>query len=226
MDQRVAGTPPAVRIVRPVSLVDAIAEDMRRSIYVGALGAGAQLTEAEIASTYAVARPTAKAAIEKLVSEALLLRGPHKTAEVATLGADDLDDLYFTRWCLESNVVRMLAEQRLVPQAAIEADQRTAAIGEPATYEVIEPIVGFHSSLVAAVNSPRVSRLFSSLAGEMRLCMIQMGSGSLIRSSQVLEEHAAILDRIKAGDVEGALATLQHHLHAGEARFMPTLKTD
>jgi DNA-binding GntR family transcriptional regulator len=226
MDERVARAPTPVRVVKPVSLVDAIADDMRRTIYAGALAGGAQLTEAEIANTYAVARPTAKAAIEKLVSEALLLRGPHKTAQVATLNADDLDDLYFSRWCLESNIVRMLAEQRLVPQAAIEADRQTAAVGEPATYEVIEPIVGFHSSLVAAVNSPRMSRLFSSLAGEMRLCMIHMGSESLRQSPQVLEEHAAILDRIQAGDVEGALATLRQHLYAGEARLMPMLKAN
>jgi DNA-binding GntR family transcriptional regulator len=223
MDERVMPSTP-VRVIRPVSLVDAIADDMRRSIFAGALAGGAQLTEAEIASTYAVARPTAKAAIEKLVSEALMLRGAHKTAKVARLDAEDLDDLYFSRWCFESIVVRTLAEQRLVPDAAIEADRQTAAVGEPATYEAIEPIVGFHSSLVAALDSPRMSRLFSSLAGEMRLCMIQMGSGSLLRSSQVLEEHAAILDRIQAGDVDGALAKLQQHLHAGEARFMPTLK--
>ena len=68
--------------VQPLSIVDAIADDIRGNLFNGALPGSTQLTEAEVATTYDVARPTAKAAIEKLVAEGLLLRGTHKTARV------------------------------------------------------------------------------------------------------------------------------------------------
>ena len=72
--------------IAAVSIVDAVASDLRSRIFAGELGSGDALTESEVASAYDVARPTAKAAIEKLVAEGLLDRGTHKTARVVELG--------------------------------------------------------------------------------------------------------------------------------------------
>ena len=61
------------------SLVDALYGDIRERILTGELDAGTPLTEKHLSSTYDVARPTAKAAIERLVHEGLLRRGANKT---------------------------------------------------------------------------------------------------------------------------------------------------
>lgn len=218
-----------VRRIKPVSIVDAVAEDIRASIFGGSLGGGVLLTEAEIATRYEVARPTAKAAIEKLVAEGLLMRGSHRTARVPTLGPDDVADLYFTRRCIEMEVVRQLAELGRVPAAALQADSEAlAALQEDrealaaglAPLASIEPIIRFHSSLVDALGSPRFSRLFASLIGEMRLCMVQMGSQSLLRVESVVAEHQRIVDRISVGDTEGAVVALMDHLAYGQARLL------
>jgi DNA-binding GntR family transcriptional regulator len=218
-----------VNRVKPVSIVDAVAEDIRMSIFGGSLGGGALLTEAEIATRYEVARPTAKAAIEKLVAEGLLQRGSHRTARVPTLGEEDVADLYFSRRCIEIQVVRQLAESSFVPPAALKADSEALAAlhNDHEALEAgvtplasIEPIIRFHSSLVDALGSPRFSRLFSSLIGEMRLCMVQMGSQSLLRVESVVSEHRAITDRIADGDVEGAAEALTAHLTHGQARLL------
>ena len=55
------GAPVAGRIAA-VSIVDAVASDLRSRIFAGELGSGDALTESEVASAYDVARPTAKAA--------------------------------------------------------------------------------------------------------------------------------------------------------------------
>lgn len=218
-----------VRRIKPVSIVDAVAEDVRASIFGGSLGGGALLTEAEIATRYEVARPTAKAAIEKLVAEGLLQRGSHKSARVPTLGPEDVADLYFTRRFIEMEVVRQLAASGHVPPGALQADNealaalqadREALAAGRAPLASIEPIIRFHSSLVDALDSPRFSRLFASLIGEMRLCMVQMGSQSLLRVEAVVAEHQKIAERISAGDEEGAVLALADHLSFGQARLL------
>ncbi|WP_307465751.1 hypothetical protein [Pseudarthrobacter oxydans] len=81
-----------------------------------------------------MARPTAKAAIEKLVAEGLLVRGVHNTARVADLGPESVRDIYLARAYLESEVLRRLAAGRTVPAAAVQANQDIAALktGAPA----------------------------------------------------------------------------------------------
>jgi DNA-binding FadR family transcriptional regulator len=54
----------------------------------------------------------------------------------------------------------------------------------------------------------------------MRLCMVQMGSQSLLRVESVVAEHQRIVDRISAGDTEGAVVALMDHLSFGQARLL------
>jgi hypothetical protein len=44
-----------------------------------------------------MARPTAKAALERLVYEGILRRATNKTARVPLMDADDIRDLYYSR---------------------------------------------------------------------------------------------------------------------------------
>ena len=203
--------------VTALSIIDAIVEDLRRRVYAGDLAQGAALTEAEVAASYDVARPTAKAAIERLVSDALLERGAHKTARVKTLGADSVRDIYFARAILESEVVRRLARTATVPQAALKANADISArISQPAT-AIIDPDMDFHTALVDAMGNERTSAMYRSLLGEVRLCMTRVQSLELLDSAQIAREHAAILQRIEVGDAEGAATVLDGHLaHARE----------
>ena len=61
--------------LRVVSVVDAIADNLRDGILAGELMPGTALTESDVAGRYDVARPTAKAALEKVkeASEAGLI---------------------------------------------------------------------------------------------------------------------------------------------------------
>jgi DNA-binding GntR family transcriptional regulator len=208
--------------VQPLSIVDAIAQDIRGSLFNGALPSATQLTEAEVAATYDVARPTAKAALEKLVAEGLLLRGTHKTARVPALGPDEVRDLYFSRLCIESEVVRRLAIGRIVPEALARANDDVVAV--TSAMEVAEPVIRFHAELVGALGSPRLTRLFGTLMGEMRLCMAQMNYRRLLRPEIIAEEHRLIIEKIAAGDPVEAVAAITAHLRQAENRLVPSLE--
>jgi DNA-binding GntR family transcriptional regulator len=210
--------------VQALSIVDAIASDIRGNLFSGELRSDTQLTEAEVAATYGVARPTAKAAIEKLVAEGLLLRGTHKTARVPAMGLDEVRDLYFSRLCIESEVVRRLAIGGTVPDIAAKANNEVVGLDSGSGMEVAEPVMRFHLGLVEALGSPRLSRLFGTLMGEMRLCMAQMSYRRLLHAPAIAEEHERILEEIASGNPDQAVAALADHLQRAENRLVPALE--
>ncbi|MPZ25865.1 MAG: FCD domain-containing protein [Micromonosporaceae bacterium] len=212
--------------VQALSIVDAVATDLRDRLFNGALGSDALLTESEVASSYGVARPTAKAAIERLVSEGLLVRGKHKTARVPAMGSEDVRDLYFSRMVIEGEVVRRLAEQRNVPPGLQEANAELLRFGGSSDIGVVEPIMRFHMQLVHALGSPRIDRLFGMLMSDMRLCMGQMHTRRLLRALVIADEHDRILEEIAAGNAETAAAALIEHLTQAQNRLVLVLEDD
>ena len=198
--------------VTATSIIDAIVEDMRRRIFEGTLTQGTAQTEAEVSGHYEVARPTAKAAIERLVAEGLLERGLHKSARVKVLDSAEVRDIYTARAIVESEVVRRLATTATVPARAVAAnDLIKARISEEAS-AIIDPDMDFHTALVNALGNKRTSSMYASLLGEVRLCMSRVQSLRLLDSAKIAAEHSKILEYIAAGDSQAAALTLEAHL--------------
>lgn len=216
------GAPVAGRITA-VSIVDAIAADLRSRIFSGELGPGHTLTETDVATSYEVARPTAKASIEKLVAEGLLDRGTHKTARVVELGPDSVRDIYLARAYLESEVLRRLARTKEVPEAARQANRDIAALRTGAPLDVIEPDMRFHTSLIDAVGNERISRMYRSLVGEVKLCMVRIQSLHLLDTALIQAEHQKILELIEAGQGEAAADLLDEHLGRARERLVSAM---
>ncbi|WP_432793970.1 GntR family transcriptional regulator [Rhodococcus ruber] len=209
--------------VEALSIVDALALELRRRVFAGELTHEDALTEAEVSRAYEVARPTAKAAIEKLVGEGLLQRSAHKTARVPHLGPEDVRDIYRTRAHLESVVLRTLAETRTVPAAASAANAEIAAMTEGDPLTVVDPDMRFHAALVDALGSPRTSRMFGSLVSEVRLCMVQVQGKQLLTTASIAAEHQQILDAVLSGDGEAAVEAITRHLGRARERLVAAL---
>lgn len=211
------------RVEGVTSIVDAIAHDLRRQLFRGQLAGSEPLTEAGVSETYEVARPTAKAAIEKLVSEGLLVRGAHRSARVPVLDADDARDIYRTRADVEGIVLRRLAARRTVPDEARRANAEIATLGDASALDVVDPDMRFHTSLVESMGSPRIARVYQSLVSEVRLCMAQVQGNSLLSTALIHAEHARLLELIEAGDGDGVVALLERHLARARERLVGVL---
>ncbi|MBG6213648.1 DNA-binding GntR family transcriptional regulator [Cryobacterium sp. CAN_C3] len=209
--------------VAAISIVDAIANDLRERLFSGGLTPAAALTETDIAGTYDVARPTAKAAIERLVAEGLLVRGAHKTARVADLKPADVRDIYLARAYLESEVLRRLARARSVPAEAVRANAEIAALTDEAPLAVVEPDMRFHMSLIDAVGNERISKMYRSLVSEVRLCMTRVQALKLLDTSMIHDEHERILAFLSAGESEAAARLLDEHLARARERLAAAL---
>lgn len=196
--------------LRTVSLVDALTDTLRTRVLDGLVDPGVGLAENDIAVEYDVSRPTAKAALATLVQEGLLRRDPHKSARVPTLTKADVADLFLVRVPLEVAVVHALAG-RGAPAEAGDAVAALATVPPDARHSVfVQADLGFHRALVDALGSPRLSRMYAALSGEIHLSMIQ--SREALGRDRIAAEHRGVLEALRRGDGPAAEELMREHL--------------
>jgi DNA-binding GntR family transcriptional regulator len=199
-----------VKGLQTVSVVDALTASLREKVLDGQIDAGAGLGETDVAADYEVSRPTAKAAIAALVAEGLLRREAHRSAQVPTLSRADVEDLFLVRIPLELEVVRLLAG-RPIPDAAASAVHDLAQMPPDARHSMfVEADLRFHRALFDAVASPRLTRLYQLLSGEIHLSMVQ--SRYELGRDRIVDEHDAVLAALRAGEVDRATELMRVHL--------------
>jgi DNA-binding GntR family transcriptional regulator len=64
--------------------------------------------------------------------------------------------------------------------------------------------------LVDAVDSPRLSRLYQGLSGEIHLSMVQ--SRYALGRDRIVAEHDGVLAALRAGEVDRATELMRAHL--------------
>jgi DNA-binding GntR family transcriptional regulator len=203
--------------LRPVSIVDAVCDAIRERILTGQLDPAEVLYEQATAERYGVARPTAKAAIDRLVNTGLLRRTANKSARVPQLTEDDVRDLYFSRLVIETMAVAHLATKGPSPERAAKAlHDFDVAAKIDSMQGIIDADIAFHQALVEGVGSPRVLRMYTSIIGEAHLCMVVKQTHHLHTPKAIAREHRAIYDAIIVGDAEAAQAKLEQHLGKSE----------
>lgn len=202
-----------VMALENTSLTDSLSDALRHEIIGGDIEPGQRLSEQWVAERFDVARPTAKASLDRLVNEGLLRRGRHKSAYVPRLSASDIEDIYLSREPVESLSVRLLATDSLVPpdaERAMTLMTAAAELGQPA--EHTEADVALHRALVAATGSRRLRRMHETVMGETQLCIAQVRSHADVDLVTLTASHAAILAAIRAGDGQAAVDALHHDL--------------
>lgn len=197
--------------LQTVSVVDALTGSLRAKVLDGRIDPGVGLGETDVAAEYEVSRPTAKAAIAALVSEGLLRREAHRSAQVPALSRADVEDLFLVRMPLELEVVRLLAGHSTVPEGAATAVHDLAQVPPDARHSTfVEADLRFHRMLFDAVDSPRLTRLYHALSGEIHLSMVQ--SRYALGRDRIVAEHDAVLAALRAGDVDRATSLMRVHL--------------
>ncbi|MEU1735115.1 GntR family transcriptional regulator [Streptosporangium sp. NPDC020145] len=199
--------------LRPVSAVNALADALRRRVLSGEIPPATPLPEQELSTLYGVARPTVREALAVLVHEGLLRRERHRSAQVVEVTVADLDDLMFVRRPLEDLMAVTLAGRRV--EEADAALGRMAALPADAPWsEMVAEHMALHQALVVAVGSPRLERLYTSLAAETRLGLVRLRTVYPDREVLVAE-HRELLDAIGEGSPEEARQAVAAHLDHG-----------
>lgn len=191
-----------------------VGERIRSDIIEGVLTPGAQLHEVELAASFGVSRGPVREALQRLIQEGLLRSEAHRGVFVPVMGADDIVDIYVAREALETAAVRRITGTTRAASAYKALDKVVRAMEVAAKAEdwkaVASRDLDFHTALVAAADSPRLERMFTTVISETQLCLTMLTSAADAREDLV-EEHRQISEMIRAGDTKGAIAALAKH---------------
>ncbi len=207
---------PAVEPISRTTLSGQVTERLRDGILAGLYSQGEQLNEAELARGFGVSRGPLREAMQRLIQDGLLENRPHRGVFVPQLTDEDLADIYFAREAIETAALgRIAATGEAVSvsrRLKIEVDRMVAALGRDDWDTVVEHDLRFHTQLVDATHSRRLSRMYSVLIAETRLCLHMLVSGFAGRKD-FIEEHVALVERLAAEDAAGAQRAIRKHLH-------------
>jgi len=212
--------------LRTLTVIDALTNALRDRILTEDIPSNTVLPELLVATEYSVARPSARAALDRLAQEGLLRRESNKAARVPRLDSDDVWDLYTSRIFLERAVVSELARRQLVPADALAAHATfQQSVLERSLPGIVTADIGFHLAMVEALASPRISRMFQTVIGEAHLCMAQVQTHHLLSADLIAAEHSSILEAIESGDDGAAALRLDEHLTHARGRLLLYLAT-
>lgn len=194
--------------------VGMICRSLRRAIVERALVPGDRLPEDALGERFGVSRTIARQTLGRLAAEGLVELRRNRIAVVATPSWEEARDTFEVRICLERLVMKRLVgritpDQRDALLAHI-AEEDAARGGAEATS--IRLATEFHLLLADMTGSPVLGRYVGELGYR---CALILSLYSRPHSSDcAVSEHREIVAALVAGDADGVIALMDHHLDA------------
>ncbi|HWH12748.1 MAG TPA: FadR/GntR family transcriptional regulator [Solirubrobacteraceae bacterium] len=222
-------------------LADKVASAVADSIMAGRLEPGDKLpSERELGEIFGVSRPVVREAVRSLTAKGLLADKPRHGHVVQALGQDTVTEsltLYLRGQRLDYGKlmeVRALVEVENAGLAASRASTeqvailRTAAarlqVGLPAEQAALAD-TEFHRAIATATDNAFFEILIDSIREVLLTVQVPTLSDEVIvRRAQ--DAHRLIVERIAAGDVDGARQAMREHLAEAERGMRAVLRSD
>lgn len=212
----------ATRSIETVSIADAAEAQLRTMLFNGDIEPGQELKDTMLAEEFGIARPTVRTVVQRLVSEGLLERKPGHSAHVRVVTVDDVEDLYRVRRLIEFEAVRIIIAEKRTTSSIDESLSAFRQAGE--TWGAgPDADAAFHTAVVDAAGSPRLSRAFNAVSAEMRL-MVGLLRTRYSSLSELFDEHSSLLHELAGGDVDEALQLWAEHIDDAKAFLTESLK--
>jgi GntR family transcriptional regulator, transcriptional repressor for pyruvate dehydrogenase complex len=213
------------------SITDAVVRRLE-DLVLGELEPGAELpSEAELAARFQVSRLTVREAARSLQARGLVETHHGRRTMVAHPNAAPIGGFFTAavrrdpRQLLDLLEVRRALEVHIASLAAAQASRTAvsamelalAAMREAAEDPVAlhEADIAFHASLASGAGNQLLRFLIEAMEEPLRASRMRSMRGHLARGgtvADVIEQHALILERVKARDAKGAAAAMAAHL--------------
>ena len=195
-----------------ISSVELVYQRTRKAILTGDYAPGSPLRLQELAARNGVSMIPVREALRMLESEGFVESVPNRGARVAPLSMDDMLDVYRTRITLELEALRQ-AVPNTTPAVLTKARRLNKKIVrqfEQKGYADYEDHRAFHFTLYEPSGSKWLMRLIAIVWDHTERYRRQGSSAVTPQSARV--EHELIIERIEAGNVQGAIEALKLHL--------------
>jgi len=194
--------------------VDDIFDVLHSEIATLQLKPGDRISEAEIAARFNVSRQPVRDAFNRLANLDLLLIRPQRATEVRRFSMREIEKSRFVRAAVETEVLRRAAERCCAPEslvldAEIAKQQHALDAGEIDAFGPLD--YAFHRTLCAIAGVDfAYDVILEEKAKVDRLCLL--GISKEQRLPDLVADHQAIADAVKAGEAEAAVKAGLIHL--------------
>jgi DNA-binding GntR family transcriptional regulator len=202
------------------SLDDGVHAAISRALFEGRLTPGAKLPEHRLATIFDVSRERVRKALHRLVAERRLEAIPQRGTFVPCPTPEEIRTIYEAHRVFEAGVlvrlVQLLDDAIIARIDAHLAEERAAAAREDRAASV-RLSGGFHMLLVDALGNGELSRFLRELLARSSL---MVSAYEPVRLSLCgVDEHAAIVEALKARDADRAVALSRQHFSHIEERL-------
>ncbi|KAA3632150.1 MAG: GntR family transcriptional regulator [Proteobacteria bacterium] len=212
------------------SLVETIVNRLETAMMDGSLAPGEKLSEMALARTLGVSRGPLREAIRQLEGRKLIERIPNVGARVAAFSREALYELLIIREALEGIACRIAAKEMTDEDLArleelLLADGCKEGVRKGTDYFLGSNDRDIHSHIVRCC---RNERLVAMLCDDLYdLLRVYRGKISAIsgRATAAYEEHAKIVDALKARDPDSAEAAMREHIRNSRRHAMDHFDT-
>ena len=205
---------PAARRTRPASRVDEAYAVLRRRILDNVYPPGHQALESDLADELGISRTPMREAMLRLANEGLVEVVPRHGMRVLPVSAADMAEIYVVLTALESAAAELLAARRpsdaeLKPLVEATRDMSRALKADDldAWAEADER---FHQRLIELAGNRTLKEAVQRLgdrAHRARMFTLRLRP----KPVNSTREHTALLERIRAGDGQGAVQVNRAH---------------
>ena len=207
------------------SLVDRVTGVVRQSIIDGRLSPGETVSISDLATDLGVSHSPVREALQRLSGQGLVELRPARTAIVAPLSLDDLEDIY--RLCKLNEVdAAARACPDLTDDDFTELEQQLEVIAATTldSEEFWRAHDAFHLALLRPVASNRLERLVTQLwEARTRYVRVDIAAGSNPVFQAAGERHRELLEIARKGDGDAMGAALLDHLEVNERLLSSSL---
>lgn len=194
--------------------------------HVGALPRheGIFLTESEVSQATGRSRTPVREAMLRLEAEGFLQIVPKKGAFVPPISDAEVSAVMEARALVEDWCAQMAATTTYPLAAELDdlVRQQTGLLDDPV--EFIECDRAFHRAIIRSAGNPVLSEFYESLRDRQVRMGLHAIAAAQDRAQTVLDEHARIVEAIRAGDSANAAETVSAHLRSTlEAMQLPVV---
>jgi len=187
---------------------------LRDEIIRGSLEGGQFLDEQWVSRTVGVSRTPVREAFHRLAAEHFILLMPRKGAQVRSVTARELEEVYQARRLIEGHAARSLCEAHHgAPEgmpALLEPMERAGAAHD--WFEVASLNRQFHQIMVSTAGNSVITDLYEGLHSRQQRVGLRAMRARPERVGTVDAEHRALVAALDAFDAERAIAVLDEHL--------------
>jgi len=209
-------------------IVDQVYKDIKRRIIKGELAPDSKLSIRVLCEHYKISDTPLKQALNRLVSEHLVIAIPRRGMRVNSFSEKDIHEAIEARTMIElfavpaairaaksnSHLIKLLEENIIEDERLINEVDDLNSFNDIAQKE-LEISQGFHLLIVKNLNNNTITNAYLNILNH-RYLYYQFGKDKTAQAKASLSEHKMILERLKAGDEEGVTNAILLHLKARE----------